>query len=155
MIFLVDLIIQNLAVALAVFHLPVQVGIGVYLCESSSDSFVLAHGFELCGFMKADFLKVRGGFLLEKLLVFFVYVDLNFWFRVCEVIGWFSIGLIGLLASFSRFLLIFWLVLRFDSDSLVIFSPFRLVAKCLVGFLYILEAISICAFIEVRVVYLG
>ena len=127
MIFLVDLIIQDLVVALAVFHLPVQVGIGIDLSEPSSHSFVLTHGFELCGFMQAYFLKVRGGFFFEKFLIFFIYVNLNFWFRVCEVIGWLSIGLIDLLASLSRFFLIFGLVLRFDSNGLIILGPFCLV----------------------------
>lgn len=45
--------------------------------------------------------------------------------------------------------------MRFDSDGLIVFCPFGLVAECLVGFLYLLEAISICAFVNVGVIDLG
>lgn len=128
MVLLVDLVIQNLTITLAIFHLPIQVSICVYFSKPSPYSFVFTHAFKLCGLMQTDFLKVSGRFLLKELLIFFIDIDLNFWFRVGKVVDWFAVGLTYFLSSFSCLLLVFGLVLRFYADSLVVLAPFGLVA---------------------------
>jgi len=51
LIFLVDLIIQNLRVTFAVFHFPIQIIIAIYLSKASPYSFFFWHVFKLSRFM--------------------------------------------------------------------------------------------------------
>jgi hypothetical protein len=76
-IFLPNLVIQNLPIALAVLHLMPKIEIRVNLSKPPPNSFFLAHGLELGSLMQTYLFKMRGGFFVEKSLVLFVDIDLH------------------------------------------------------------------------------